>query len=127
MSTAFPSPAQWERADFVKGNLWIKLTKDFIAVTSLGIITVPKDFWSDGASVPQFAWSIVGHPFSGYLDAAIVHDFLYSKASDDLKFTRRQADFIMRELMWNLKFSAFKVASFYLALRVGGGFAYKKR
>jgi hypothetical protein len=38
--------------------------------------TVPAGFRTDGASIPQLAWSVIGAPFNGpYLDAAIVHDF----------------------------------------------------
>ena len=35
----------------------------------------PKGWEVDGASIPQFAWSIVGGPMSGkYLHASIIHD-----------------------------------------------------
>lgn len=29
---------------------------------------------SDGASIPRYAYSIVGHPFDEYLESALVHD-----------------------------------------------------
>ncbi len=38
--------------------------------------TTPKGEVIDGASIPSFAWSIVGGPFSGnYLNAAVIHDY----------------------------------------------------
>ena len=42
------------------------------------VIIVPQGFWTDGASIPRFAWSIVGTPFeSDYLQGAVLHDWLY--------------------------------------------------
>lgn len=41
------------------------------------IITVPEEFEFDGASIPDFAWSAVGHPFMrGYRRSAAIHDYL---------------------------------------------------
>jgi uncharacterized protein DUF1353 len=37
--------------------------------------TAPKDSTIDGASIPQFLWSLVGGPFEGqYRNASVVHD-----------------------------------------------------
>lgn len=39
-------------------------------------VVVPAGFVSDGASIPQFAWSIVGAPLGGrYVRASVVHDY----------------------------------------------------
>jgi len=38
------------------------------------VVIVPKDFSSDGASVPRALWSIYP-PFGKYLEAAVVHDY----------------------------------------------------
>lgn len=48
----------------------------FHYVDQLGVIwDVPIDTVTDGASIPQAAWSMVGGPFSGkYRKAALVHD-----------------------------------------------------
>ncbi|BBO04463.1 hypothetical protein SG09_38130 [Bradyrhizobium ottawaense] len=36
---------------------------------------VPKGFATDGASIPQFLWSLIGGPFEGpYRAAAVIHD-----------------------------------------------------
>jgi hypothetical protein len=41
------------------------------------VITVPAGFVFDGASIPDFAWSVVGHPFlRGYRRPSAVHDYL---------------------------------------------------
>ncbi len=37
--------------------------------------TAPEGMISDGASIPQWAWSFIGGPFDGdYRDAAVIHD-----------------------------------------------------
>lgn len=41
------------------------------------VITVPKGYVSDGASIPRWLWSVAGSPFTGrYVPAAFVHDYL---------------------------------------------------
>jgi hypothetical protein len=40
---------------------------------------VPKDARIDGASIPQFLWTITGSPYTGlYRDASVVHDWYCS-------------------------------------------------
>lgn len=40
------------------------------------VYRIPVGFVSDGATIPQFAWSLVGGPLDGrYRRAAILHDF----------------------------------------------------
>lgn len=47
--------------------------------TRYGPVTVPSGFQTDGASIPRFLWSVIGHPMTvKYIRAAIVHDYLYS-------------------------------------------------
>jgi hypothetical protein len=36
---------------------------------------IPRHFKCDGASIPRFAWSIIGHPFE-FLPEALLHDYL---------------------------------------------------
>ena len=41
-------------------------------------ITVPKFFQYDGASIPPFAWQLIGTPFNPqFMIAAVFHDWLY--------------------------------------------------
>lgn len=47
---------------------------------------VPAKYRTDGASIPQPLWSVIGSPFTGkYLAAAIVHDFYCDLKSRDWK------------------------------------------
>jgi len=42
-------------------------------------IHVPEGFITDFASIPRFAWPIIGHPAGEYAQAAALHDWLYSE------------------------------------------------
>lgn len=54
-----------------------KLLDDLIWEDNGWKYRVPAGFIYDGASIPDFAWSVVGHPFMrGYRRPAALHDFL---------------------------------------------------
>lgn len=53
------------------------------------VIRVPVGFVSDGASIPRFAWSLIGSPWSGkYARAAVIHDYGYFKQT----YSRKKVD-----------------------------------
>ena len=41
------------------------------------VVAVLQGFVSDGASIPQFAWSIIGARWGKYGWAAVIHDWTY--------------------------------------------------
>jgi len=54
-------------------------------------IVAPKDFISNGASIPRFLWPIFGHPFHNEnIEPAVIHDFTYRYYYNIL--TRLQCD-----------------------------------
>jgi hypothetical protein len=55
----------------------ILLLKSFGYTDSRGVEwDVPEGYISDGASIPEFLWALLGGPYSGrYRDAAVIHDF----------------------------------------------------
>ena len=118
----FPRELHFKNAGMIGGRQHITVSRDFTAITSLGTITVPRGTVSDGASIPQLAMSIMGDRFD-YLKEAVVHDFLYSPGNTD--FSRSEADYILRELMYNVGWPIWKANAFYFAVRVGGWKAYK--
>lgn len=118
MNEVFPSPLHFDNAGMRNGKRCIILTKRFRAITSYGVIEAEPGFISDGGSIPQFAWSIIGSPFDEYLEECVIHDWLYSTNNREL--TRADADFVLKELMWNRDVARWKVAAFYAAVRVGG-------
>lgn len=110
----------------VGGERTIIVTKEFVANTEIGVIRVPKDFISDGASIPKVGYSIVGHPFGRYLESAIVHDYLY-RSNCSFDATRCEADGIFLELMKAQKVPFLLRWPMYLAVRSGGWLSFKKR
>jgi hypothetical protein len=123
MTNPFPFPIRYEDAGMRDGKRCIALTKPLVALTSLGYIEAKVRFISDGCSIPKPLWSILGCPFDDYLEESVIHDWLYSENNHD--FTRAEADFVFKELMWNCGINKAKIAAFYIGLRIGGRKNYK--
>jgi hypothetical protein len=122
-------PAKFEKHGSRNGSMLIRLLDDFRYISSYGVIKVPKGFVGDGASIPRPFWSIFS-PFNGdYFEAALVHDYLYSKASDvDYPtINRAEADEIFKEAMYNLGVGWLSRGTIYSAVRLGGWASYKKK
>ena len=98
------------------------------------LITVPRGFTTDLASIPSFAWPFL--PADGpWLKAAVVHDFLYKtcgrgqwqhqpygftrKGCEPGKdcYTRKEADKILREAMADRGVGPTKASIIYTAVR----------
>lgn len=88
-------------------------------------ITIKKGFIYDGASIPKFAWSILGSPFTGlYLEAATVHDAIYYAV---WKYGRKLADEIFLFIMLEMGVPRAKAYTMYKTVRMGGSSSFKKR
>jgi len=63
-------------AEWLPGGRDMKLMGDFVYVDPHGRKWIaPAGSVVNGASIPQFAWSIIGGPFEGkYRDASVIHD-----------------------------------------------------
>lgn len=84
-------------------------------------ILVPKGFPTDFASVPWPASMLI--PKDGdHNQAAVVHDYLYSKLGKipEKTYTRRECDAIFLEAMAALGVNKFKRRIMYRAVRLGG-------
>ncbi len=70
----------------------MKLCKEFSYIHPNTIrYVVENGYETDGASIPRFLWSVVGHPFDvHYLNAAVIHDKLCDLA--DQSTTRKDRD-----------------------------------
>jgi len=124
---AFPDEIQLRDAGMRGDSRLFKLTHYYRVVTSLGIVTVPTGFITDGASVPQIFWNILS-PFGEYFPAALLHDYLYSKYSDShFLVDRATADMLFKEAMFNLGVGWLKRETIYRAVRIGGWRSWKKR
>ncbi len=85
------------------------------------VITVPAGFKTDFASVPRFLWAILP-PDGPYTGASVIHDYLYNQQ----KRTRKESDNIFLEAMGVLNVSSWKRYVMHKALRIFGGFAWRK-
>ncbi len=86
---------------------------------------IPKGFKFDGASIPRFAWSVVGHPFSGKLvRGAMVHDWLYRTGSSG---HRAIADAVFLHLLKEDKVAVWRRWVIYLSVRFFGRYSYREK
>lgn len=78
-----------------KSAKYWKLEKDVVVeLSNKTVLTIPKGYVYDMATVPKWLWSFV-RPFNDGLFGTLIHDYLYVNRIG----TRRQAD---REyLFWN--------------------------
>lgn len=90
-------------------------------------IKVPAGFVTDFASVP-FPASMLIPKDGDYNQAAVLHDYLYSKLGNipERKYKRAQCDKIFIQAMRVLGVSRFKRHVMYRAVRLGGGFGWNK-
>jgi hypothetical protein len=121
----FPKMLHFDNAGWSGTRRRVILTAPFPAITSLGWMEAPTGFVSDGGSIPRFAWSIVGDGFDDCLEQFVIHDLLYSPLNTN--YSRAEADFIMKELLWNCGVNRFRIAAFYAAVRFGGGSHFKAK
>ncbi len=67
----------------------VKLKRDLLVDTRFGEVFIPDGFESDGASIPSFAWALVGSPFDPrIIRAAFAHDWGYHTH----QYTQAQCD-----------------------------------
>jgi hypothetical protein len=81
------------------------------------LVRVPSGFETDLASVPRAFWRLFP-PCGPYLEAAVVHDYLYSLGGTDKD--REQADSIFMEAMESLGVGSAPRWFIWLAVRMFG-------
>ena len=107
---AFPLPLE---GVYIGAGQW-RLTKPFKYVRPPIIVEVPVGFITDGASIPQFAWSFIGSPWSGkYTKATVPHDYGYHSQTR----TRKEVDGIFLRGMQILGVSWLKRWIMYRCIR----------
>lgn len=83
---------------------------------------VPAGFVTDGASIPQEFWSLIGSPFTGkYRVAAVFHDAAYST----LGMIKSHADNMLYEAMLELGCPRLHADVIYEGVRIGGQSAFE--
>jgi hypothetical protein len=122
--TKFPDTAIFKDAGMRGDSRVFQLTAPFRYHSRIGWIELPAGFKTDGASVPRVFWNIFS-PFGTYFPAALIHDYLYSKASS-FHITREEADQIFLDAMHDLGVGWLTRRMIHRAVRLGGWKGYKK-
>ena len=92
----WPAPLELEWCD---GTNYLLLAP-FTYVCRCGVVfTAPKNFATDGASIPRGFWPVVFSPTGPELPAGVIHDWLYTVGVP----TREQADALFLEMSLTLK------------------------
>lgn len=87
-----------------------------------GLVVVPEEMDTDGASTPRVLWTVPGYSPWDWLPAALVHDWAYeAKALGRPYCSRLEADLMLREGVLDLGFSKVVAETVYRAVRVAGG------
>jgi len=99
-----------------------RLLEPFNYITDAGqLISIPKDFGTDFASIPRLFWPILPPWDPKYGKPAVLHDYLYR-----FRIGKRSwADYIFLEAMEELKVPVWKMEVMYLAVRLFGGPAWR--
>ncbi len=117
--SSFTTPLRFE---FLTARLF-RLTEPFEYhigdYPSQQVIKVPAGFETDLASIPWLLWGVFP-PDGVYTKAAVIHDFLYSKAY----VSRDQADHIFYEAMGVLGVNPWTRFLIFTAVRLFGGRYY---
>ena len=94
------------------------LEADYIYSINGFLITVPKGFITDGASIPKsLQW--IYDPFGKYIKGAVIHDYLYSKYNN-IGINRTLADKIFDFIMKETGVNAKTRRKFYVAVKYFG-------
>lgn len=89
------------------------------------LIRVPKSFITDGASVPHsLQW--IYDPFGKYINAAVVHDYLYS-VYNNTGINRTLSDKIFRHIMKETGVDSKTIRRFYNAVKYFGATSWKSK
>jgi hypothetical protein len=102
-SLLFPDVPEFRIHSWRGDDMVLQLSRYVRICTSMGWVTIPTGFITDGLSIPVWARPIVGPATGKAFLAGLLHDYLYSRASNGrFDVDRKTADFLFKEAMWNL-------------------------
>lgn len=120
----FPDILTFYHGGMRNGSRIFILAERFRYYSALALITIPAGFPTDGASIPKCFWNIFS-PFDQYkIQAAVVHDWLYSPQSLST-FTRKHCDQIFLQAMMDSGVPFVTRQIIYYAVRMFGGNLFK--
>lgn len=104
------------------GNYYFKTVSDLEFQTdTLGKVIVPTGFITDLASTPRLLWSFFP-PHGSYLEAAILHDYLYVSGIAD----RPVSDKTFYEVMQKSNVPYYRRKILYYGVKLFGSKRYKE-
>ena len=79
-------------------------------------MVIKKGFLFDGASIPPVFWGLIGEPDdTDFIEAALVHDYLYRRRYNRAISDQIFKEFLIREGVWG-----WKASLMWAAVRIGG-------
>lgn len=85
-----------------------------------GMVTVPRGYLSDGASVPRILWRLLSPPIDPVtLTPSIVHDWLYDHGAE-IGMSRLEADAWYADALYRNGYAAWRCWLTFLGTRLGG-------
>lgn len=105
-------------------NLW-RLNRPMLFGLPNGVITVKKNFITDGASRPQATGSLCNRMSGLEAEAAVLHDWLYSRDSGP-GLSRKQADQLFYDAMVDGGVQKWRAKLIYAGVRMCGTGSWKK-
>lgn len=89
-------------------------------------VLIPPEYQTDFASVPRPAhWA--APPIGNYLEAAVMHDWLYTLGPPGRNDLRQRADRMFAEALKDVGVPAWRRVLMSLAVRAGGGRAFGRK
>lgn len=107
-----------------------QVEKDFTYQSDkFGSITVPAGTYTDFASIPRLVAPYIKDDDIVIMYPSVIHDYLYTlrgQLPDGRKFTRKDADSVLREAMLSCGARATQAWVVYQSVRLGGGSHWKE-
>jgi len=101
---------------------WLMEDYEYVYEATCELVTVPKNFVTDLASIPAIARA--RHNPADFAEAALVHDWLYAVGPEN---TRPKIDQVFLALMLETNIEEGKAREVYRAVRIGGNDGYGKK
>lgn len=105
------------------GNGTFQLNKRYLIQVDEKLITVPKGFETDFASIPRVFWPIQSPYDYKNIAPAILHDYQYTCPNN---LTRRKIDSIFYSALIDNRVNPVVAYAFWLAVRAGGSSHFTK-
>ena len=97
-----------------------QLTEPLVYRYSGQEITVPVGFVTDFATIPRYAWTLIGPPGGKYAESAVVHDYLLQYPMlGERKLTRKDCDGIFLDAMKSQHIAWWRRKVMWASVRAG--------